>query len=85
LGIRNYAILQFILGERERDYQERLSTLQSVSYKNPGEFQEDLGRTIRDYAFVRYLAKRLGGTQQEVIGKGIQDMAKIQFLSESKT
>lgn len=87
LGIRNYALLQFILGERERAYQERLSTIQSSFsfYETPGEFQEDLGRTIRDYAFVRYFAKHLGGAQQEVIGKGIQDMAKIQFLSESKT
>ena len=46
--IRNYATLQFFLREREKAYQERLSTLRNVSsqYSDQGEFQEDLGRTI---------------------------------------
>jgi hypothetical protein len=87
LGIRNYALLQFILGERERAYQEMLSSIQSSPSfgENPGAYQEDLGRTIRDFAFIRHIGTYLGGTQQEVIGKGIRDMAKIQYLSESKT
>lgn len=79
--IRDYANLQFFLRKREEAYQERLSTLRDASfqYSNQGVFQEDLGRIIRDQAFIQFYAKRLGGMQQETIGQGIQDSAQLKF------
>ena len=85
LGIRNYASLQFTLAEEEKLFQKELSLLLASSslYEDQGIYQEMLGRTIRDYAFVRHYSKQWAGRDQERVGMGIRDVARLHFASHS--